>query len=570
MGGGSSVPSNASHGRNALTELAGKKFLQCPVVASVNHPTTGDRWALMVFAPMGFFGLVFSARNMVTRQILVKEFTDAELVREKERQGILLSWNVFFKAIGTEIAAAGVVIEPSAWSFTPAGNIAIAARILLLGMGGPKGKPPDVFRCELSPVEATPQNVFRYFLDPLAAFACKRRTDVVDRTDPAKERQYGQAEALAAAKSASSAAAAKVIAEHTTRIATLKLELQRLREEKRRVLGAATAQALLLRGTELPVGGAVELFSVLKTMPERYEDPLLLDQSAAARLDKVRPATPSVFPAAVDAVYAGLYAAESDASSAARGDEQSPAVVAYYVLHRFIPSADPVWLRLHDEALFQLLLSVEQHAPNGHLWFSAARSAFLLRMLVHELSRPSNVDDSEAPCVGLSAAPRLIAALVLALVCIPLRRFRLSEDMCHNECEHFLSSLYPSMPLAHHAVAVLSSLASRQRLCGRDSLINELLPVVVQLVALVDDAEIEVSPIKAKEIFLRCLDAHNAAPADVRTTWIMAHSSFVTDVTSSMSLYSRGSSCSSMTFTHSMSPQFSVSRTDHWDVHGPT
>jgi hypothetical protein len=556
MGGGSSVPvASPAAARSALHELAGKKLLQCPSLACIQHPTTGDRWVLMVFAPASFFGLIFVARNMATRQLLAKEFTDAELVKEKERQGIVLSWNVFFKAIATDMAAAGGN-EGAVWSFTVSGTLAIAIKIQLAGVApAPKARPPDVFRCEMLPVDASPQNVFRYFIEPLGTFACKRRTDVVDRSDPAKERFYGQCEAAAIIKSNAAQAAERRIQSHLAQIRDLRLEVHRLRGERRRAAAAAVAQSLLLRGVQLSAADSAAALAVVTMPPEEYQDPLLLDAPAAVAA-RDRPSPPPLFPTLPADGYQDLPTAETSAVAAARGECESPAAVAYYIVHRFIPrDSQTTTLRLHDEGLFHLLCSMEGYATS-HKWFSAKRVAYLLRMLLFELASSDDAKEINE-CVGSALPCESVLALVLSVMCVGLHRHRLTNELCFAENEHYLSSLYPAHPMAYHACAVMLSLAAKQRLCG--SIVWELLPTIVQLVALVDDAEHDVGAKGLKDIFLRCLSSHTSGPADVRTTWVMAEAAYANEISSSLSLQGLPS-CSSMTVTHSrlVAPQFTV------------
>lgn len=585
MGGGASKPPV----RSTLHELSGKKCLQCPILSSIHHPTTNDRWALIAFAPMGFFGLIFAARNMATKELLAKEFTDAELGKEKERQGIAMSWNVTFKAIATDLAASTLAAVSSTgegdgvpWSFTVSGSLALAVKVQLQGVAMPRGKPPDVFRCELVPVEASQANIFRYFIEPLAAFACKKRTDLVDRPDPAKERSYGHWEAMAIVKGSTVEAAQASIALHRRRLDELKQQLTQLRRAQRVALATATAQALLLRQVPVPPGDASRVLAIGEAMagatarPEAYQDPLLLDPPAGpvAAPSPARPPPPPLFPAEAPG-HGDLPRAEQNATVAARGgdaDSPSPAAVAFYTLHRFIPSAAWAALGLDDGALWQTLSALEPHYPTQQLWFSAPRVVFLQRMLLHHLAQPPAGYERQGPadCVGLAMPADAVVALVLAAMCVGLHRPRLTDELCCAESEHCLASLYPCQPLAHHAVAVLYSIAAQHHVASRKSVVRSVLPLVVQLVGLVDTSDSSSSsagdasqgslPRTLKALFAKVLAAHEAAPADVRTTWVMAMAAYHIDVAStSMSLQGLPS-CSSMTTTAMpASPQFSVS-----------
>ena len=512
MGSAASSP-EVSSGRSALQELAGKKGLHCPTLASIYHPTTNERWTLIVFAPMGFFGLIFAARNMTTKALLAKEFTDAELGKEKERQRIVMSWNVIFKAIATDLAASNInngEAGPLPWCFTGSGTLAIAVKLQLQGALLPRQKAPDMFRCELTPVEVSQQNVFRYFIDPLAVFACKKRTDPVDRPDPVKERQYGTSEATAIVKATVANTAQAAITQHHSRIEKLKYDVRQLRMEGRMAVGQATAQALLLRCVAMPTANAASVLAIHTMLPDEYQDPLLCDvPRSPPAAPQTRPFPPALFPASVTG-HGDLPAAERSAGVAARAEQSSPASVAYYTLHRFIAPADVDRLGLRDDGLFQLLVAME-HGITDHPWCSRHRVAVLLRLLLHHLSQPTG-SDASACALGLSLPADAVAALVLAVMCMGLHRPRLTDTGSAAESEHYLSSLYPQHPLANHSVAVMHALAYKHQLasrgcCARGCFIRALLPVLVQLVSLVDTADADVTNKGLKDIFLTLLSA---------------------------------------------------------------
>ena len=526
MGIGSSVPAHrALQASQRSPELNGKKALHCPVTSSIVHPTTKDRWFLMVYASPNFYGLVFAARNMSTQAMLVKEFTDADLVHEKESQSISMSWNVFFKAVSTDIAAASG--DGATCTFAASGCLSIAIKIQLAGAPAGNRRTPDVFRCDLMPVDSSPANVFRYFLEPLAIFACKRRTDLIDRPDPAKEKHFGLCEAAAITKRASGLAAEKKIAEHLRKIDELKDQLCKLRSEKRLQVARTTAAEMLLRrplADDTSTGA--ELLSIINVAPEHYEDPLLLDIMAGKSDRPTTPPPPPLFPDPVTG-HGDLPAAEADFSVAAKTDTEDVAGTAMYILRRFVPAAALQLMKLHEGDLHRFFLEASRAYPSAHLRFSARRATFVLRTLLNQLASSegfSTVGD-QMHLASASGHKKIssegILVLVLSAVCVGLHRPRMTGDLC-SRGGHFLSSLYPESPLANHSVAVLYSLAVKHKLVQHGSVFCSLVPSIVQLVALVDEKEESAqhpdSPVDGSKslrgIFRFCIGAHEDAPGD--------------------------------------------------------
>ena len=518
MGGGSSVPATrANQSSQRSPELNGKKSLHCPVTTSIVNSLTGDRWFLIVFAPPSYFGLVLAARNMVTRSLLVKEFTDAELVKEKEAQTISMSWNVFFKAIATDIANANN--DGAVCTFTPSGSLNIAVKIQLAGAPAGNRRSPDVFRCDLMPVDAEPPNVFRYFIEPLAIFACKKRTDLIDRPDPAKERNFGHCEAAAITKLAAGAAAEATIARHLDKIEELKAQLVRLRAEKRLQVAKTVAAQFLLNGR--PADSSA--LGVLSVAPEQYEDPLLQDHvvpRAAATL--LCPPSPPLFPAPVDGFKDIAEAEGNFAAATASVSYENVADTALYIIQRFVPTHVLLQMKLHATDLHQLLCDVQRLYSASSLWTSARRVTLLLRALLNRLATMERLRLADGSMKEVTADG--IVVLVLALLCVGLQRQKMTSDMCVAG-NHFLASLYPEAPLANQAVAVLYSLAVKHRLAGHGAAFPALLPAVTSLLAAAEDqatnadAFIPAAEKTLRDLFAFCCGIHATLPSEQRAMW---------------------------------------------------
>eukprot|EP00744_Colponema_vietnamica_P007959 GILI01011395.1.p1 GENE.GILI01011395.1~~GILI01011395.1.p1 ORF type:complete len:605 (+),score=56.26 GILI01011395.1:29-1816(+) len=197
-------------------ELNGKaKFLSCPVVGDMIHPDTKERWFVIAFAPQNFYGLVVSARNVTNgTTLLAKEVTDQQLAKEKEDQGITMSWNLFFKAIASEISK--INRTGAKGDFNPDGSITFEIKIAIAGAAA-QARKTDQYRFTLSEVDNSPSNVFKYFLEPIASYFCKKKTDLSDRPDPQREKTLGELEAATVVRM-STITAAKAEIESLSRI----------------------------------------------------------------------------------------------------------------------------------------------------------------------------------------------------------------------------------------------------------------------------------------------------------------------------------------------------------------
>ena len=254
MGCGASQPPKGGKERagkksgNEEPELNGKvKFLACPSVCEVVHAESKHRYFLIAFAPQTHHGLIIAARNFNTGKILAKEVIDSELQEEKQAQSITLSWNLFFKAISTEIAKANKA--GAKYEILPNGNMRLEIKISIAG--AQTNKKVDCYVAELTPVETNETNLYRLFMEPIATFYGKKRTDLLDRPDPVKEKQYGECEANAIIKSASIAKCRKTIDDNIPKIVPLREQHKKLAREAFEKRAKLTLMRLMLKENTL-------------------------------------------------------------------------------------------------------------------------------------------------------------------------------------------------------------------------------------------------------------------------------------------------------------------------------
>lgn len=174
-------------------ELNGKtKFLGCPVFSEIVDKVKDERWFIIAFATHPQRGMAFAARNSATGQMLAKDVSDQELTKEKDEQSITHSWNLFFKGISSEIAKAN---KGGAKCEFLDGNNRLRVEVKISIAGVPQVKKADAYVADLTPVQANEMSLYRFIIEPIATYFCKKRTDLLDRPDPHKERQFGEQEA---------------------------------------------------------------------------------------------------------------------------------------------------------------------------------------------------------------------------------------------------------------------------------------------------------------------------------------------------------------------------------------
>ena len=251
-------------------ELLGKaKFLTCPAynditntAATVPPGSPPERWFLMVYAPQTHHGLVFVARRYSDGKLLVKDLLDPDVSRIKEEQKVTLSFNIFFKAISTEINKAGKT--GAKCTFTPDGqSLEVEMKVSLsAGATTAAGRKPDLFTVKLEPlsagsgananqhgggpaanqpaaavspaVKADGPTLFRYLVEPLCTFYSRKRTDAwnTDKPDPYKEKVYGELEANSIVKSAYASQAGVTMAAKLEQLPSLRQDQLAMRQKR--------------------------------------------------------------------------------------------------------------------------------------------------------------------------------------------------------------------------------------------------------------------------------------------------------------------------------------------------
>jgi hypothetical protein len=239
---------------NEDPELMGKaKFLSCPAMSEVVAPDQG-KWLLIVFAPLTHHGLIFAARHSDTGALMVKDIVDKQVTKEKEDQKVQLSYNLFFKAISTEVAKAGRSGAKVDW--LPDGTISVECKIAISGSAS-SNKKPDTYTAVLKPIDSSEENLFKYIAEPLATHYCKKRTDGwnLDRPDPNKEKQYGEQEANAIIRAASTRESKSVLDRELPKIGTLRRDHATARADRDAAVAKVNLmkQMLLTRSVEPPL-----------------------------------------------------------------------------------------------------------------------------------------------------------------------------------------------------------------------------------------------------------------------------------------------------------------------------
>lgn len=151
------------------------------------------KWFLCVFAPLNGQGLSFTAYHSKSNTLLSKYLTDAEIVKEKELQNISITYNMFFKALSTEVARAGRV--GAKVSYVDSDTIALDCKIMIAGA---TSRRPDNFHVDLRRVvDPSPEKLYSFVIEPVCTQYYKRRANEgwnVERVDVSREKIYGEYE----------------------------------------------------------------------------------------------------------------------------------------------------------------------------------------------------------------------------------------------------------------------------------------------------------------------------------------------------------------------------------------
>jgi hypothetical protein len=239
---------------NEDPELMGKaKFLSCPAMSEVTDATQ-TKWLIIVFAPLTHHGLIFAARNVKDGTLLAKDILDKQVAKEKEEQKVQLSYNLFFKAISTEVAKAGRSGAKVEWLAD--GSMSVECKIAISGSAS-SNKKPDTYTAVLKKIDSSEENLFKYIAEPLATHYCKKRTDGwnLDRPDPHKEKLCGEQEANAIMRAASMRASQKILDQELPSIVPLRQDHATARAERDAAVAKVNLmkQMLLTRGVDPPL-----------------------------------------------------------------------------------------------------------------------------------------------------------------------------------------------------------------------------------------------------------------------------------------------------------------------------
>ena len=149
---------------------------------------------LVLFAPSDYNGVVLSYRDARVGTIFAREFTDANLIKERDAAGITLGWAPFFKSLASDVLKSTAVIVTSPQK--------VDVTVTVVSSKDPKVSIPFNIRLDLKGkpgVSAAPRDLFRYVLEPMTRMVQKKRENT---TDKEKELRFARAECEAIVKEA--------------------------------------------------------------------------------------------------------------------------------------------------------------------------------------------------------------------------------------------------------------------------------------------------------------------------------------------------------------------------------
>ncbi|CUG93511.1 Hypothetical protein, putative [Bodo saltans] len=465
MGCGASAPQNAvaasTKAHNAPPELSGKsKFLAFPITAEITHPVSNDRYMMIAYSPVTPpWAFVVVAKNLSnpTAPLLVKDVTDAELTHEKEAQKVSMSWNIFFKAVASEIAR--VERGGATAVFQADGSMDLECKISLAS--NVASKKTDHYRCTLQKVADTSANLFKYIATPLSVLYCKRRTDIVERPDTTKERTFGELEATYVRKQSRLKVAQQDVASALALAVPLRAKAATLKVTQRKAV--AQASIMQQRHVSKDVNDDWLKKDIFSCDPLCHAEPLT-GTLAPSTKNVLKKDTfffehIPVYPTPVQqgsSLLTRLQAAETsweevkDLPSSLAKHGQGIGVVAAYTLYRFLSESNRRTIDTAD--LIGLGQDLERLLPpcNSSLHRRAVTVAgAFLNMLAngrlwHRLA--------------LSGATLFTAVLASVGLFVHLDG---ASNALHFHCDTLLSKLYTSAPQQRHAAACLENLVRR-------------------------------------------------------------------------------------------------------------
>lgn len=457
MGCGTSTPKStlgrsrgATQKRPEEPELNGKsKFLSCPVVGDILHPITRDRWFVIAFAPQNVYGLIIAARNVTNGVgLIVKDVTDPQLAKEKDEQSISMSWNLFFKAVASEI---GRINRGGARAeFLPDGTLMMEIKIAIAG--GTQARRTDLYRCTLTAVENSRVNVFRYLIEPIATYYCRKRTDLVDRPDPQRERTLGELEAKSHVQLAAIDDAKREIEECAPALEPLRVrsEQDRLATDEGLARSLLTRQ-VILEQSATPTIVVEEPFRTTFTAHRDPEGSLLPPEPSLGGKADV---TVALYPASVSPstpVMKALMGCEAHMSSVAALVEAGgakTAEAAMYCIKRFVDFSS---LGVPEANVAHVVEKVAAlYASHPKPFYGPSR---VLAVLGCMLTLVCSLGESGQAAIAHSPMEWLM--LWLAAFAMDVDHPGMQNDLLRNR-RAFISTLYSDKsPAERHAVAVV-------------------------------------------------------------------------------------------------------------------
>lgn len=464
MGCGASAPQQTASAKSygGPPELSGKsKFLSNPVTSEFVHPTTFHRWMMICYAPVTPpWAFVIVAKNMTLPRaaLLVKDVSDAELTAEKESQKVSMSWNIFFKAIASEIGRLGK--GGASFSFTEGGTLDLECRIALSSTIATKKT--DTYRCTLQCIPDTFAAMFKYVATPLTVLYCKRRTDIVERPDSTKDRQLGELEAAFVTKQSRQKEANREVDKLSPVAAALRTKYDEIKVRQRTAV-AISSIARQRQTTSLDRSDAWLHKDIFDSSPTFHADPLTNTLDATSRA-AVSASTLffehiSVYPDPVqreNPILVAIEEAESEwgavgslhARLGAHG--QGIGALAAYMLYRFV--AEPHRRQIDTSEVMKLaqdierIVSLQSTAQQQRAVVLAG--SFLCMLATGRLQYR----------LALKGGALFTAVLASLGLCFHQEG---SSNIMHIQSGTLLSNLYPTAPQQRHAAARLNSLVHK-------------------------------------------------------------------------------------------------------------
>jgi hypothetical protein len=329
------------------------------------------------------------------------------------------------------------------------------------------------------------QNLYKYFVAPLATYYGKKKTDLVEKVDPLKERTWGELEAALAVKQASILKASAAIAEKLPQIDSLRVEVVRSEEERRRAVARASTLA------QLRVSGSIPdkvQYKFLEGSCLEHNDLMTVAQPPAGTasqqmirklidFDVIPPYPQLVDPMTITPIMKSIVAAEESWDGVAAlpdafvDNNVSLAPLAAYMCYRFASLQQRVTFT--PDVIVPLCFELEGLIRSPCEFFAAKRclltSASFLFML----------------CKGglhqkLSLRGDLVLTAVLASASAFLHHVGVSNHTI-AEAGTFLSHLFPDAPTQRHSASCAVEVLRRHQIPSTICCVTTLATMVASL-----------------------------------------------------------------------------------------